>query len=220
MSNNKFINKKIIKTGGNGYSFNITEAIAGRPAILKYTNNCQPVFPGELLQNGGIKNCGCSEKQKKNKEDPLIFEIMLENLQKEKFQNGGGSSISGNYSNNDITKFNFIKNVAEKLKPLSQKELISIPVLILEDTINKKKINENKKFIQFGGFSASFQDLLAPLGQNNLIVLAALLLLHYVAVKKSNIFGSDLTKSSIKKGGFDISSSLSTLANKSVNCLL
>ena len=40
--------------GGDGYSMNVLQPIAGRPSFIRYTDNCRPVFNGSLLQNGGF----------------------------------------------------------------------------------------------------------------------------------------------------------------------
>ena len=43
-----------------------------------------------------------------------------------------------------------------------------------------KNLNTNK---QLGGYSTQFQNIIAPLGRNNLLVIAGLLLLHHFAVE-------------------------------------
>jgi hypothetical protein len=44
--------------------------------------------------------------------------------------------------------------------------------------------NKEKKLKQFGGYVSELENILAPLGKNNLLVLASLLILHYFAVEK------------------------------------
>lgn len=205
------------KVGGNGFSLNVSEGISGYPAVMKYTNNCSPIFKGELLQAGGCSNnscdcgnilaqtggggCGCAGTESKNKSDPLVFDKILENMQ----QTGG--SISNNNKNKDISQFSAIKVVAESLKKLNPKQLLSIPTLILQDTISKKNY---KKAEQFGGYAFDFQQLIAPLGRNNLLVLAALLLLHYFAVERKEQ-KLDKTSKKIKKGGSEVFGALSQI---------
>ena len=200
------------KVGGNGYSLNVSEGISGYPAVMKYTNNCSPVFKGELLQGGGCSSncncgnilvqtggdCGCGVDQSKNKSDPLVFDKILENMQ----QTGGS-----NNKNKDISQFSAIKAVAEALKKLNPKQLLSIPTIILQDTISKKSY---KKAEQFGGYVFDFQQLIAPLGRNNLLVLAALLLLHYFAVERKEQ-KLDKTSKKIKKGGSEVFGELSQI---------
>lgn len=200
-------NKKLNKKGGNGYSAIPNRPIGGQMSYLKYTNNCQPVF-----QNGG-KECGC-DKVNSNKEDPYVFDLILNNLKKSKQQNGGGSVK--NTVSKDIGQFNAIKNIAESLKDLSPKALLAIPTLILQDSIRKKK-TKTAFTEQFGGNVAGFQDLIAPLGKNNLLVLGALLLLHFFAVKKSKPSESNgvLRKIredyEIKKGGSSVMHGLTNI---------
>lgn len=193
------------KVGGNGYAFDVSNGISGFPTLLKYTSNCSPIFRGELLQNGGGgncqcgggKKCGCGNKMKASNNDRLVFEQILESIK----QKGGKKDEK------QITQFGAIKTISEALRKLSPKELLSIPVLILEDTVSKKSV---KKAEQLGGYALDFQQLLAPLGRNNLLVLAALLLLHYFAVEKKE---KKLNKTStkIKKGGYEIFGTLSKL---------
>lgn len=213
MNQNKKKNIKSNKIGGNGYSCNVSEAISGRPVVMKYTSNCQPVFRGDLLQNGGRKSCDCEK-------DPLLYDMILDELKKNKQQRGGSDSNP----NKEISQFNAIKAVAEILKPLSPKELLAIPVSILQDSIIQKK--SDKKFEsmleQTGGYTAGFQEIIAPLGHNNLLVLAALLLLHYFAVKKSKSKSNSKSfdQEIFKKGGFDISTTLTNvLAPLGINAL-
>jgi hypothetical protein len=186
------------KVGGNGYAFDVSNGISGFPTLLKYTSNCSPIFRGELLQNGGSKcQCGGGKKCSCGNNDPHVFEQILENIQ----QTGGKKDEK------QITQFSAIKTISEELRKLSPKELLSIPVLILEDMVSKKN---TKKAEQLGGYALDFQQLLAPLGRNNLLVLAALLLLHYFAVEKKET-KLDKTSTKIKKGGYEIFGALSKL---------
>ena len=198
------------KVGGNGYAFDVSNGISGFPTLLKYTSNCSPIFRGELLQNGGKKNCGCKITENKNEnKDPLIFSKILENMN----QSGGGNKEQS------VSQFNAIKVISDALRKLSPKELLSIPVVILQDEITKKNY---KKAEQLGGYALDFQKLLAPLGRNNLLVLAALLLLHYYAVenKTKTKSGSKKDLSKIIKGGAEVSSVLSQiLAPLGVNAM-
>ena len=200
------------KVGGNGYAFDVFNGISGFPTLLPYTSNCSPIFRGELLQNGGKKNCGCKMTENENK-DPLIFLKILENMN----QSGGGNKEQ------NVSQFNAIKVISDALRKLSPKELLSIPVVILENEIGNKNY---KKVEQLGGYSLDFQQLLAPLGRNNLLVLAALLLLHYFAVEnktkkikiEKSVSKKDISK--IKKGGAEVSSVLSQiLAPLGVNAM-
>ena len=59
-------------------------------------------------------------------------------------------------------------------------------------------MKKEKKLKQYGGYSSRLQNILAPLGKNNLLVIASLLLLHYFAVE--SIKDTKKNKISIKKG--------------------
>jgi len=192
---------KINQKGGNGYTINVNQAIGGMPLHTKYTNNCQPVFDGSLLDNSS--NLSKLEMKMQNgggksiKDDPFLFQAVL--------QKGG----KGN--NEKISQFQAIKSVANILTPLSPKALLSIPIFILMDDIAQKNPKKGK---QMGGYVDTFSSILAPLGRNNLLVLAALLLLHYFAVKnsKKDTIKKETSKKSDKKGGFaEVGSILSNL---------
>jgi hypothetical protein len=65
------------------------------------------------------------------------------------------------------------------LKPLGIGALIStIVIIFLYHCTNKKP----RKGVQLGGFTPDLESVLAPLGKNNLLVLASLLLLHHFAI--------------------------------------
>ena len=155
------LNKK--QNGGDGYVINVNEAIGGLPAFSRYANNYQPVFTGELLQNGGYSdNCGCGSK------DPLVFDLIK--------QQGGKKS-------NKITQFDAIRKVSYMLTPLPLEKLGMIIINIFLYFYSNKKPRKAK---QLGGSMDQLQSVLAPLGKNNLLVLAGLLLLHYFAVEAPN----------------------------------
>jgi hypothetical protein len=107
-------NKKNIN-GGDGYSVNIEDSIAGLPEYKRYSYNTRPVFNGDLLQNGGdgyVVNVGeaiggmPAYPRYSNNYRP-IFEGEL-------LQNGGGKGESGNCgcgsrSNKEPSIFDLIK---------------------------------------------------------------------------------------------------------------
>lgn len=185
--------KKNKQLGGDGYVINVNEAIGGLPAFTRYSNNYRPIFDGELLQNGGdgysvnvglndvggqpvisrynycdviqkgAGGCGCNDKS----DDPTIFNLIKE-------------QIGGKKKDNDkVTQFHAIEKISYILTPLSLKALIILIIKIFLYLLSKSK---SKKAIQFGGYSEHLQSILAPLGKNNLLVLASLLLLHHFAI--------------------------------------
>lgn len=190
MNNKKNIishqNKQI---GGDGYSFNLDQPIGGNPGFIRYSNNSKPIFEGELLdgglnitvnneinadsgyniltggnkkirQNAKSNECGCSTKKS-------IYDLI-------KLQGGGSNEKK-------ITQFDAIREVAYNLSPLKTSDLTKLNVTLFNNILLRK--NE-KKAIQFGGFASGLEDIIAPLGKNNLLVLAALLLLHHFAVER------------------------------------
>jgi len=179
------INKNKNQTGGDGYSFNLSQPIGGNPGFIRYSNNIKPVFDGSLLDDttgdyinvdermwgGGKKNtennknndCSCV----KNKNKSIYDLIKL---------NGGNNPDS-----KKITQFDAIREVSYNLSPLKLNDLTQLNVKLFNHILKRK--NE-KKSIQFGGYISSLEAILAPLGRNNLLVLASLLLLHHFAVER------------------------------------
>jgi len=199
MNNKKIIkNRKIIKNkkGGDGYSANPFQPIGGMMSHPRYSNNYRPVFWGELLQNGGHSdsNCGCTNSSKIQN----IFSLIK--------QNGGNPAI---------TQVNAINEVSQLLVPLGAGALISTIMLVfLYHCTNKKP----RKGVQLGGYTPDLESILAPLGKNNLLVLASLFLLHHFAVMNQK--ESKINKSSkisklkkIQNGGEIIQSLLNSLLN-------
>ena len=191
-------NKKVIKNikGGDGYSANPFQPIGGRMSYPRYSNNYRPVFWGELLQNGGHSdsNCNCDNSSKIQN----IFSLIK--------QNGGNPAI---------TQVNAINEVSQLLAPLGVGALISTIMLVfLYHCTNKKP----RKGVQLGGYTHDLELILAPLGKNNLLVLASLFLLHHFAImnkKESNMNkGVKITKlKKIQSGGEIIQSLLNSLLN-------
>jgi hypothetical protein len=207
------MSRKQKQSGGNGYTINVNQAIGGMPLHTKYTSNCQPVFEGSLLDNNpnpydplllnkNIQTGG----RKSTKEDPFLHPVILQK--------------GGNGDTQKISQFQAIKSVANILTPLSPKALLSTSMFIILDEVSKKN---GKKAKQMGGYMDTLTSILAPLGRNNLLVLASLLLLHHFAVKnskekkegKEGKDGKDIKlklKDSKKLGGFyDVGSVLSNI---------
>jgi len=171
----------LTQSGGDGYSVNIDEDIGGMPSYSRYTFKNTPVFDGSLTQNGGDcgcgnqdpnflstismqnggGNCGCNSSQ-----DPTIFDLI-------KNQNGGSKK-------EPITQFHAIREVSYVLIPLKLYSLIELIIKIFLYYLMQIK---PKKAKQLGGNVSQLESILAPLGKNNLVVLAGLLLLHHFAVE-------------------------------------
>jgi len=209
--------KKNNKIGGDGYVINVNEAIGGMPAHTRYSNNYRPVFNGELLQNGGdgysvmlnneiggepiykrytydnepifngslLKNggggCGCNSNS--GVYDPTVFELIKQQ---------GGKKIN----KNNISQFYAIQKISNTLTPLSTNSLIKLNLELFFKSLSNNK-TKLKKVKQLGGYVSELESIIAPLGKNNLLVLASLLLLHYFAVER--IYSKD--KKIILSGG-------------------
>jgi hypothetical protein len=175
-------NGDLLQNGGDGYVVNVGESIGGLPAYPRYSNNYRPIFEGELLQNGGGEDCGC-----KSSKDPTIFDLIK--------KQGGGSK---NKNKKEITQFHAIREVSYILEPLSSESLTKLSINIFLNDLNKTKPRKTK---QLGGFVSSLENVIAPLGKNNLLVLSALLLLHHFAVDTNKNITENKTSKNLIKGG-------------------
>ena len=196
----------LTQSGGDGYSVNIDEDIGGMPAYSRYTFKNTPVFDGSLTQNGG--DCGCGNQDPNflttismqngggdcgcdSKSDPSIFDLI-------KNQNGGGKK-------EPITQFHAIREVSYVLIPLKLYSLIELIIKIFLYYLMQTK---PKKAKQLGGNVSQLQSILAPLGKNNLVVLAGLLLLHHFAVESKKL---KLLNNKILSGGDPFIESLGSI---------
>ncbi len=152
-------NKKSTKQkGGDGYTFDVNRSIGGLMGRSRYSYNYAPVYYGDLLQNGGGKDCGCSTPKENN-----LYSLIKQN---------GGVKSGG-------TQVEAIQYISNLISPLGYESLISLILLIFTYHYFTKDGNTIK--MKKGGYDVS--SVLAPLGKSNLIVLAALLLLHHFAVE-------------------------------------
>lgn len=193
--------------GGDGYSVNVNEVIGGRPAFPRYSSNYAPIFVGDLLQNGSgkkMKNCGCSKKN-----DSIYSLIKKYNQNVNNTQQGGSKSIDKK------TQFEAIKEVSTSLSILSNSSVKKLITKLFFKNLNdssKKKVVYKK----IGGYTNQLSSILAPLGKNNLLVIASLLLLHYFAVEQKK----EKSELKIKKGGDSFIGSLTKiLAPTGINAL-
>ena len=173
---------ELLQNGGDGYSVDVKpEDVGGQPIIKRYTPLNTPVFNGNLLQQNGGCDTGCN-----NSSDPFVFDMIK--------QQGGKK----------IDQIHAIKKLSHILLPLSVNSLtkLNIKLFLNDETIN------NKQFKQYGGYLENLEQLIAPLGKNNLLVLASLLLLHHFAVDSKR---SVETNKKILFGGNSFVSSISEL---------
>jgi hypothetical protein len=210
-----------IQNGGDGYSVNVNRSIGGLPGFTRYSNNYKPVFDGDLLQTGGDCGCGDSTPMIENGllqqngggdcgcggdtstqigKEPSIFDVIQKSLSiKTNNQSGGKKSKSKN--NTNITQFHAIREVSYLLGPLQINALITV---IVKTFLKILSLGKPKKSKQIGGYIQELESILAPLGKNNLLVLASLLLLHHFAVEKPSI-------NSMQKGGDSFLNSVSSI---------
>jgi len=161
--------------GGDGYTFDVNRNIGGLMGRSRYSFNYAPIYNGELLQGGG--DCGCNVE----KVEHSLFNILKQ---------------TGGYQKKN-SKLDAIQYVSQSLSQLSAQQLTSVVQLITDYHLKKtqtKEIQELKK----GGNQVS--SIMAPLGRANLIVLAALLLLHHFAVEMPED-KKKKTDKGMKKGG-------------------
>lgn len=168
----------LLQNGGDGYSVMVNKDIGGEPIYKRYTYDEEPVFKGNLLQNGG--GCGCNSK---SVYDPTVFELIKQQ---------GGKKIN----NKKISQFYAIQKISNALLPLSSSSLIKLNLNLFFKSLSNNK-SKHRKLKQFGGYVGELESIIAPLGKNNLLVLASLLLLHYFAVER--IYSKD--KKIILSGG-------------------
>ena len=71
-----------ILKGGDGYTFDVNRNIGGLVGRSRYSYNYAPIYNGELLQNGGKTDCGCSSKLNVKVEDNAYYKKIHEELSK------------------------------------------------------------------------------------------------------------------------------------------
>jgi hypothetical protein len=112
-------------------------------------------------------------------------------------QNGGDPLVYDLIKETKVTQFDAIKRVSHLISNLSTKDLTTI----ISNIFLKHLADTNtKKFKQLGGYVVNFENILTPLGTNNLVVLASLLLLHHFATqpKTTIISGGNSLKDIMK----------------------
>lgn len=163
---------KIITGGGyTGVAFLPQRPIGGMVGRMGYKESCAPVFSGELLKGGN--KCDCETKVKQTELQDLF-----------------NKQIGGMYGGALITQFSAISQVAPLFATMSINNIIAIIILIFGHSyalqygeVKKNKKSKHKNKSMSGGGISIFSQILIPLGINNLIAIASLLLLHYFAVK-------------------------------------
>lgn len=171
---------ELLQNGGDGYSVDVSPIdVGGQPVIRRYAPLDVPIFNGSLLQQNGGSNCGCD-----NANDPFVLDMLN--------QKGGKK----------INQIHAIKKLSHILSPLTVNSLTKLNIKLF---LNDVTINNDKKYNHYGG---NLEQLIAPLGKNNLLVLSSLLLLHHFAVDSKR--GVDSNKK-ILIGGNSFIASISEL---------
>jgi hypothetical protein len=173
-------------TGGGyvGVAFLPKRPIGGMVGRMSYGAECTPIFKGELLQGGGKQVKRESKQVKEDCECDCEEDLERSELgQLFKMQHGGmrGGAL--------VTQFSAISQVAPLFAGMPINSIIAIIILIfghsyaLQYGESKKGKKTHKSKSMSGGGLPIFSQILVPLGINNLISIASLLLLHYFAVK-------------------------------------
>jgi hypothetical protein len=177
-SNNNFpvFEGELLQNGGNGYTVNVSKEVGQQPIITRYTDT--EMSQGCSIKQNGGGDCGCSGPSK----DPSIFNLIKLN----------GGEIK------KISQFSAIKSVSYFLTPLSLNSLVLLTVKLFLNILEELKPRKSK---QLGGYVSELQNIIAPLGKNNLLVLSSLLLLHYFAVETQKNKINKTNKINVLKGG-------------------
>ena len=155
---------------GGGHTLTFGNGLGGgNSSVMRYTKSCEPVYGATM--SGGAH---CS-KSKMSGGGCGCGAVKVINP-----QNGGSMQI--------------VSTLGNMFAPLGTTSYICNCIIIFNH-YSKEKVFSMKK--QKGGNFNSYVQMLTPLGKENLVVLASLLLLNYFAQKKK-------TKTSKQKGGSDI----------------
>ncbi len=194
--------KGLVRGGGYvGVSFLPQRPIGGMIGRMGYGARCAPIFKGDLYQNGGNKKdekCDCETKLQ-NSELSNLFNMQYDGMR-------GGALI---------TQFSALYQVAPIFASMSINKIIAIIMLIFghsyaikygDTKISNMSKKSHKSRLMKGGGVSIFTQILAPLGMNNLVAIAGLLLLHYFAVKNikmGSMSGGNKFNSSINASIFE-----------------
>ncbi len=181
-------------TGGGyvGVAFLPQRPIGGMVGRMSYGPECTPLFDGELLKiKGGSKrsvNKHSANKKKEAKENCDCEQDLKGSELHELFK----KQVGGMHGGALVTQFSAISQVAPLFAGMSINSIIAIIILIfghsyaLQYGEAKNKKSHKSKSMSGGGVSI-FSQILIPLGMNNLVAIASLLLLHYFAVKRKKM---------------------------------
>lgn len=175
-------------TGGGyvGVAFLPQRPIGGMVGRMSYGAECTPVFGGELLnlKGGSKKSTGKGKKKDCDCEEKVIRTELQDLFYKQVDEMRGGALV---------TQFSAISQVTPLFAGMTMNSIISIIILIfghsyaLQYGESKKGKKSHKSKSMSGGGLPIFSQILIPLGMNNLIAIASLLLLHYFAVKRKKM---------------------------------
>ena len=106
-------------------------------------------------------------------------------------------------NNNNIKKFDAIRDLSHKLVSIDKKKLSSLSLELFADYFSNKNPIKSKKIFKYFD---ELKEMILPLGKNNLAVLSSLLLLNHFALEKNKkkntidlISGGSLFNSNINK---------------------
>ena len=198
-------NKKQSGGGYVGVSFLPERSIGGMPQRLGFGPRCTPFFrgyPDPLYQAGGGKEkpCDCDEKK------------LTSTMTEKEAQSASLGELSGlMFGGSPISQFSTIAASSSIFAPININQIISIILLLFghayltRSSASPKKSSSHRDRILGGGSVEASQTesqqeirgggsplpllapILMPLGPNNLVAIAAILLLHYFATRRERM---------------------------------
>ena len=189
----KYLNSEVIGTegfdygdcapsqsGGDGYSLMPGDPVGGQPGFMRYTDNCRPVFPGEILPQkvggGMISSLVSGRKRFKNRNIKDVYGECNGSCDI-KIQKGG------------VLLGEAVQSLAKIIFPMGKNSLIALIVLLFTNHLVSSRKTTKK---QMGGNLTDYYKMFVLMGKNSLLALASILLIHYFVKNK---------KKRIQKGG-------------------
>jgi len=178
--------------GGDGYSLLPEHPINGQVGFMRYSDNCKPVFPGEILP----KKVGGGSSKKQNGIISSIFDNKIT-----KFKNRNIKDIykECNSDEGDAPKMkggNLLNEAVNVLSsiifPMDNNSLIALVVLLITNHFVYLKKTKKSTKTKKGGDLTDYFNIFLPMSKNNLLTLASILLIHYFVKNKNK---------KIQKGG-------------------
>ena len=154
--------KSPVINGGDGYSVMPGEPIGGQPGVMRYTDSCRPVFPGNLLP----KKVGGSKKRKNRR--GIISSLVSGDI---KLKSGNIRNMSKECNDCAYTIAKggalvgqAVHGLADIIFPMSKNSLIALIVLLFSNhLVSKRKVTRK----QMGGNLGDYLKIFVPMTKNN-----------------------------------------------------